>query len=359
MVKVASFGLAVAIAALALPPAGGQPKPAAKPGPVLAWTEATQDPAAGRIPQLAFDGKPDTYFESGKAAARGDQFTLAFEKPVTVKALAVATGRPDGQHALTDGVLEVSADGKDFIELAKFTDGTAKGKPQRPLRAIRVRVTGDLAHPLAVREFTVESDPPLTVFRYPVHFVVDVSDAPDMKDWAHRTARLCERHYSMICDELMSDGFTPPTVIHMALRNDYKGVAQASRNRILGSAKYFKDRPNDVGAMVHETAHCVQLYPGGKGNPGWLVEGVADYVRFYKYEPVRPKPFAPERAKYDGSYQVTAAFLAYLVEKYDRELVKKLNAAMRAGKYTEAIWKDLTGKTLEELGRDWKLALTR
>ena len=48
--------------------------------------------------------------------------------------------------------------------------------------------------------------------------------------------------------------------------------------------KYFKANPDDIGAMVHETVHCVQLYRG-RGNPGWLVEGVADYVRFFKYEP--------------------------------------------------------------------------
>ena len=80
----------------------------------------------------------------------------------------------------------------------------------------------------------------------------------------------------MICEELMSDGFKPLTVIPMTLRSDYSGVAAAGGGRITGSVKYFKDHPNDVGAMVHETVHCVQLYRG-RGNPGWLVEGVADY----------------------------------------------------------------------------------
>ncbi len=44
--------------------------------------------------------------------------------------------------------------------------------------------------------------------------------------------------------------------------------------------------------MVHETVHCVQRYRG-RGNPGWLVEGVADYVRFFKYEPKKPAPLTP------------------------------------------------------------------
>src|SRR5205807_2638085 len=102
------------------------------------------------------------------------------------------------------------------------------------------------------------------VFKYPVEFAIDVRDAPEMKDWAEKTARVCERQYPMICEELRSDGFTPRTVITMTLRNDYNGVAATSGGRITGSVKYFKAHPDDVGAMVHETVHCVQSYRGGR-----------------------------------------------------------------------------------------------
>jgi hypothetical protein len=66
----------------------------------------------------------------------------------------------------------------------------------------------------------------------------------------------------------------------------------------------------------------------------------------------------PERAKFDASYRISAAFLAYVTEKYDPQLVKKLNAAMREGKYKPDVWKELTGKTVEELGREWQQSLT-
>ena len=36
--------------------------------------------------------------------------------------------------------------------------------------------------------------------------------------------------------------------------------------------------------MVHETVHCVQQYRT-RNNAHWLVEGIADYIRFFKYEP--------------------------------------------------------------------------
>ena len=46
-----------------------------------------------------------------------------------------------------------------------------------------------------------------------------------------------------------------------------------------------------------------------------------------------------------------------MTEKHDKDLVRKLNAAMREGKYKEEIWKELTGKTVEELGQEWKRSL--
>ena len=36
--------------------------------------------------------------------------------------------------------------------------------------------------------------------------------------------------------------------------------------------------------MVHETTHVVQAYRRG-ARPGWLVEGISDYIRFFKFEP--------------------------------------------------------------------------
>src|SRR5205085_865849 len=38
---------------------------------------------------------------------------------------------------------------------------------------------------------------------------------------------------------------------------------------------------------------------------------------------------------------------------YDTNLVQKINAAARAGKYNEDLWKDYTGKTVQELGDEW------
>ena len=43
-----------------------------------------------------------------------------------------------------------------------------------------------------------------------------------------------------------------------------------------------------------------------------------------------------------------------MAKKYDAKIVTQMNAAMRAGKYDDGLWKQVTGKTAPELGEEWK-----
>ena len=337
----------------ALPVAAADPPKKSVPAVV----ESSLKTAGGQIRQFAFDGDPDTFFASDGNPGKDDHFTLRFDEPVAIKSLAVTTGRPNGEDALSAGRLEVSTDGKNFTELGTFADGKAGGTPTGKVRTIRIS-PGEIKHPLVIREIKIDSDPSVASFRYPVEITVNVTDAPEMREWAEKAARVCERQYPMINDELKSDGFKPATQITMTLRKDYKGVAAATGNRIVWSVKYFQDHPDDVGAFVHETAHVVQRYRT-RNNPGWLVEGVADWVRFFRYEPGKIGRINPDRARYNASYRVTAAFLNYVAEKYDKELVRKLNKAMREGEYKEELWKTLTKKTVQELDEEWRATLKK
>jgi hypothetical protein len=351
------FALVVSLPALAADP------PAKKGMQAIATVESSLKTAGGQIRQFAFDGDAKTFFASEKNAGKDDYFTLTFDRPVTVKSVEVLTGRPGdgdvlaGGDDLNTGELQVSADGKKFTALAQFVKGTARGKPAGKVKAIRVW-PDEHPRPLVIREIKIDSDPPVAVFKYPVEIALDVSDAPDMKEWGERVVRICEGAYPMINDELKSDGFKPATLITMTLKKDYRGVAATGGTRITGSAKFFQDHPDDVGAMVHETVHVVQRYRT-RNNPGWLVEGIADYVRFFKFEPGKLGRINPDRAKYNGSYRVTAAFLHYVTEKYDKDLVKKLNKAMRDGEYKEDLWKDFTKKTAQELDEEWRASLRK
>jgi hypothetical protein len=331
--------------------------PAAK-SSVGAAIETTLSSEGEHIRQFAFDGEDKTYFASEKNAGEKDHFTLVLNKPTAVRSLRVTTGRPDGGDKLDAGTLTVSADGKTFKELAKFRDGVAEAKPAgRKIQAIRIKPTQDLKHPLVVREIVLDSTPSVAVFKYPVEFTVDVSDAPEMKEWATRAARICEQQYTMINEELKDDRYQPPRRVSVKLKKMDAGVAASvSGDRITASVTYFKQHPEDFGAMVHETVHVVQNYRV-PDNPGWLVEGIADYIRFFKYEPGNLGPIDARRAHFDSSYRVTAAFLAYVTVRYDKQIVRKLNKIMREGEYKNEAFRKLTGKTLEQLDAEWRARL--
>jgi hypothetical protein len=329
----------------------------AEDSPVTATIETTLATDGDQIRQLAFDGDPSTSFVSDGNPKPGDHFTLVFDKPVDLQSLTVTTGRADGRDLLDEGAVELSTDGKSFERMTSFTRGAAQlATVGRSTKAVRIATSAELPHALAIRELAIESEPPVTVFLYPVEFVVDTSDAPEMKEWIDNAAATCQRAYPMMNEELKAEGYKPPRLITMTLKSEYRGVAATSENRIVGSVKFFKEHPDDIGAMIHETVHVVQSYRGRR-NPGWLVEGVADYVRFFKYEPGNLGPINARRAHYNGSYRVSAAFLAFLVERYDKDIVRQLNQLMRAGEYRDETFKVLTGKTLDELDDEWRATL--
>jgi hypothetical protein len=327
--------------------------------PVKVGIETNLASDSGQIRQFAFDGDPDTFFASAEAAGTQAHFTLVFDAPVAVSSIAVRSGRAEGGDKRSSGTLDISADGKKFEELGNYIEGsTRQATNGRKIKAIRLRPEPSQKRPLVLRELTVESDPPLATFKYPVEFEVDAADAPELSEWADQVARVCERAYPMINEVLRSEGFTPPHLIHLALKSRYKGVAATSGNRIVGSVKYFTARRDDVGALIHETAHVVQHYQG-HDNPGWLVEGVADYVRFFKFEPGKIGPIDPKTARYDRSYRVSAAFLDHVANAYDKAIVGKLNAVLREGAYAPEVFEKLTGKTLEQLDEEWRQTLLK
>jgi hypothetical protein len=144
--------------------------------------------------------------------------------------------------------------------------------------------------------------------------------------------------------------------------------AYAAGNKISLSAPWFPGqlKREAKGCVVHEMGHVVQNYwrarqtnRNPKDTPGWITEGICDYIRWFLYEPQSNGAHVRDarQAKYDASYRVTGNFLDWVVTAKDKDLLKKLNAAAREGKYEEKLWKDWTGKTLQELGDEWKKAV--
>ena len=197
-------------------------------------------------------------------------------------------------------------------------------------------------------------------------FTVDTTETPDLTDWAKRELiPAMQKWYPLIVKMLPSDGYAAPKTFSITFTDRYKGVAATMGNRIEGSPSWYRGqlKGEAIGSLVHELVHVVQQYgrarrPGAERPPGWLTEGIPDYIRWYLYEPqskgceITPKRAAT--ARFDASYRVSANFLNYVIGKYDKELIKELNAALREGRYDAELWKKRTGHTVEELADEWK-----
>ena len=136
----------------------------------------------------------------------------------------------------------------------------------------------------------------------------------------------------------------------------------------LNTPWYVQERDGEaVGAAIHELVHVMQAYwtkdATNDNCPEWLSEGIADYVRWFMFEPQSGGcdylKDAGTRATihYNDSYRETASFLDY-VEKEHPGTVKKANALMRKARFNDRLfWKEATGKTAAELEAGWKRSL--
>jgi len=178
--------------------------------------------------------------------------------------------------------------------------------------------------------------------------LVDTNDAPDLKIWGNKAGTLCVEWFPKIAALLPSDKFTAPKEVTLYFDPKMKGVAHALGGKITISAAFVRSHLDDMGMVVHELTHVVQSYP--PGGPGWLVEGIADYIRIVHFEPQAPRPkLDPAKASYKDAYKTTAMFLEWIEQRHTAGVVVKMNAALRAGTYKDELWNRFTGKTVDEL----------
>ncbi|NNM85019.1 MAG: DUF4157 domain-containing protein [Phycisphaerales bacterium] len=185
------------------------------------------------------------------------------------------------------------------------------------------------------------------------HITISVTfhGADDMKPWAQKMLAVAARWYPRICLMLPSKGFVPPSHVLIEIDSKMKGVAYTTGTTVHLAAPYFRKHPADIGVIVHELTHVAQQYHHPE--PGWLVEGLADYVRYYYYEPRARRPHInPAGHKYTEGYQLTAEFLHFIVQRYNQNFIRVLNARLRQGTYSEKLFKQMTGHTLAKL---WSL----
>jgi Peptidase of plants and bacteria len=190
-----------------------------------------------------------------------------------------------------------------------------------------------------------------------VSITADASEVPGLASWAEAAQKRCELWHPLITRILGYEGEHKHREIKIVVKKEMKGIAATSGGTINVSASYVERHPNDDGMIVHELVHVVQAYP--RPEPVWLTEGLADYIRYWHYEPGQRNFRITGRSSYRDSYGTTARFLAWVQVTKDEKIIQKLDAAMRKGEYRRELFQDATGKPLDELWAEFVAATQR
>ena len=300
------------------------------------------------------DGDDSTYFKSAYGMSDGDDFLVLLSQPIRVRSLHITTGDSFGQDALTEGMVETSADGTHYTQAAAFdSKGVANASLRnRLVQSLRIRLNGRGGIPaLLVREIGLQSAVKIGHVQLgPGRGFTDLTAAPDLTEWAQKAELQMESFWSDAAAMLYSDRFLTPNMVNVVYRTgpDVTPVAATGGGVMTVNSAWCRKHPEDTGLTVHEMAHVVQSMSAY--NPVWLIEGVADYIRWIKFEPENYKVrINPRTATYHDSYRTTGTFLAWCELHYDNRLVTHLNHDIRFGKYTVARWKQYCGKDVDTL----------
>ena len=310
---------------------------------------------------MAMDGDASTYFRSNHGMGDGDDFLVLLSRAIPVRAIHITTGDAEGQDLLTGGVLETSPDGIHYRKAASFdaagvADAALAGSP---VAALRIRLDHGQGVPnLVVREIAINSPVKVSHVQLgPGRGFYDISQAPDLAVWAQKAETQMEESWPDTDALLYSDKFIPPNAVNVIYRTGpgVTGVAATGGGVMEVNSAWCRAHPEDTGLTVHETAHVIQAYSAY--NPVWLVEGIADYIRWVRFEPEHfTYRIDPQKSTYHDAYRTTAAFLAYCELHYDSGLVTKLSRAVRFGTYNAGMFKQYCGKDVDTLWSEFVAA---
>jgi hypothetical protein len=324
------------------------------PTSVEALLYTTMPSTTAHRPEMAMDGDEKSYFRSAYGMSDGDDFLVLLSQAIPVRSLHITTGDTEGEDALTEGRVETSEDGSHYIKAASFdSKGVADASlDNRLVRSLRIRLNSRRGLPaLLVREITLESAVKIGHVQLgPGRGFIDLSEAPDLAVWAQKAEQQMESFWLDTAALLYSDNFLTPNMVNVVYRTgpNVTPVAATGGGVMTVNSAWCRLHPEDTGLTVHETAHVIQSMSAY--NPVWLIEGVADYIRWIKFEPENYRVrINPRTATYHDSYRTTATFLAWCELHYDNRLVTHLNHDVRFGKYTNARFKQYCGKDVDTL----------
>ena len=178
-----------------------------------------------------------------------------------------------------------------------------------------------------------------------------VSQVPQLENWGFHAKELIKLWSPRISRILDIEDY--PHNIDLTIQKSDEGIAFADSNAITVSSHWIEKYPEDIGLIVHEAAHLVQLYP--EFEPGWVTEGIADYIRWHLYEKKLLEwfPIGEDEKGYEAAYRITGGFFLWITIHKNADFIKILNTSMKNGEYEEAIFFQYTGKDLDVLWQEY------
>jgi hypothetical protein len=189
---------------------------------------------------------------------------------------------------------------------------------------------------------------------HPLSIVVDADEAPDLAMAGEEIRRRAQSWWRIINEELASPGYRPPATVTLRFTKSLPdGIAGRAVGAVIElNAPYVAAHPISAYPQFynfagHELTHVVQNYPK---HVHWLVEGIADWMRYYVLFPQdHERFFNPSAGDYTHGYQPAAALLDYIERVHGVGSVKRLNAAMRDGDDGELVLAQIAGQSLDEV----------
>ncbi|WP_327069015.1 basic secretory protein-like protein [Kitasatospora sp. NBC_01302] len=193
-----------------------------------------------------------------------------------------------------------------------------------------------------------------------VSITMDTSQAGDLAGWASTEQSILQQWYGPTVNLIDGGAYQAPTSYRVVFDPAYNGPGDIAATYWDGSANnltvkvnpdWVRQHPDDTGFLVHEQVHVVQ---DGSNLPSGLVEGSADWFRYYNYQPTNlARPDQNTKNTYLAGYSTTAYFLNYVATHYDSNIVRELNDAGHAQAYpvdnADQWWIQHTGKTAQQL----------
>ncbi|KAH7716325.1 hypothetical protein AAVH_16222 [Aphelenchoides avenae] len=140
------------------------------------------------------------------------------------------------------------------------------------------------------------------------------------------------------------------TTVNFYIDPKYKDVAATRSDGIHFNPSYLANNPEDIDTVTHEA------YPATGGQPGWAVEGIADYVR-HKLGVNNDAagwslPEYDSSQNYTNSYGVSARFFLWIEYWYYPSFVQEYDAALRGGTWSD-FFEQTLGYSVDEMWAEY------